>query len=188
MKLLLGLLLLLLVAAGGALFYLHQWGLTIYLTEEELQQRVEEPFPIEQRHFRVVGITLSDPRVSLREGNDRLHYEMRARASVTGIGDVLDVRALISGTVRYQPREAAFFLDDFRIEELDTRQVPSMQREWVREGVGIAVREALRRQPLYRLQPGDPRQAAAILALRDVRVVDQRLRIRLRLGFGAEEE
>jgi hypothetical protein len=169
---------------GAAIYYVYQFGFAIYLTEEELQQRVEEPFPIEQRHMTILTLTLSDPRVNLVEGSERLHYEMRARASILGAGEVVNARARISGTVRYDSGEGAFFFDDFRIEELDTGRIPGAQREWVRDGLAIALREALRRQPVYRLQRDDFRQLAAWLALRDVRVVDQRLR--LRLGVGRE--
>lgn len=177
-------LLFVLVAGGIAfgIFYIYRFGLTINLTEEQLQQRVEEAFPIEQRHLGLVLLTLSDPEVHLEERSDRLHYEMRVRATVFGAGEILNSRARVSGTVRYEPEEAAFFFDDLRIEDLEASGIPGEQREWVRQGLAAALRETLLRHPIYRLGREDLRDIATQLALRDVRVVDQRLRIRLGLS------
>lgn len=184
MKKLIFLAVVLAIAAVVGGVYLLRDSFDVYLTEAQLQERVDEAFPEERRHLALARVVLSEPRVNLFEGSDRIHFGLRARVSVTGVGEVLDGSGTISGTIRYEPDEAAFFFDDIRIEELDTGDLSQRYEEPVREGAAVAAREALRRQPVYRLQDDDLRQAAARLILRDVRVVDGRLRIRLGMEVG----
>lgn len=164
---------------GGLYFY--QVGLTVQVTEKALQERLAEGFPIARQQMKGWDIELSSPRVRLAEGGERVFYDMRVFAAASSLGKRVQTAAKGSAAVRYNPEEGSFFLADLRIETLDAEEIPTGQRERVREGVGRALQDSFREHLIYRLRHDDLRLTSAMLTLRDIQTVDGRLRLHLGL-------
>lgn len=186
MKKLIVIILLLLVAGGVAFYFLQSREFSVTLSEEEIQERLEEVFPIEQRHMMVLTVRLTDPRVTLVEGEERIHCEVGATASLPGVSRGMEGRGRISGSLRYESGERQLFLSDARVEELEVEGVPNEYDARVREVASIAVRQHLERRPFYTIDQELLDQLPGPVALRDVKVQDGRLRLSFGLGTGGK--
>lgn len=171
----------LLAVGTAALFlYLGKQELVVVLSEAELQEKIEEAFPIEKNYLVFLTLRLSDPRVDLVEGSERIHYEMAA--SLTVPGRRLSGTGTISGELRYDAESRSLFLDRSVVEEIDIEGVPSEYRAALREAADLAAAQHLDRRPVYRLEEEFLSQLRGAVVLRDVRVEDGELRIAVGLA------
>ncbi|MFL6698762.1 MAG: DUF1439 domain-containing protein, partial [Vitreoscilla sp.] len=88
-----------------------------------------------------------------------------------------------SGVLRYVRYEGDFFLDDVRIDNFSLTGFPPELVQVVKVRGPDALRRTLQGHPIYTLKGQGPRTALAKLAVRDVRVVDGKVRVTF-LRFG----
>lgn len=172
------LLVLVVAAAALAVYWLYRAetdGISIYLTEAQLQQQLETKFPIE-RSLLLAKAVFSDPKVQLKEGTNRIHLSADAVAIVPTQPEWKG-SAEFSGGVRYDPEQGAILLEDARIENLVLAGVPEKYHAPVKELGTVVAREYLNRVPIYKLDPADYRQSVALFVLKSVSVENGRLRI-----------
>jgi len=65
---------LLVLAAGAAYFLLRGETYEIRLTEQELQERFDQKFPISRKYLLIFDVTYSNPKVHFVEGSDRIQF------------------------------------------------------------------------------------------------------------------
>ena len=184
--LLIGFVLLVCVVAG---FFWRVWGetYTIILTEEQLTEKLNQKFPFEKTYLFVLTLTFTDPKLVLEEGSNRIGLGCNVETALKIETDkespgYLRGSAQLSGVLRYEAAEGAFFLDEPRVDQLSITGLPSKFSDKVNSAAGKAVKEFLSRAPLYRLKPTDVKKAAAKLVLRNVIVVDKKVVITLGVG------
>lgn len=190
MKKLIVILILLLVLAGGAFYYLQDKEYVVTLSEEDLQEQLDEAFPVEQQHLVLLTLRLTDPKVQLVEGAERVHYEMRASVDLGPVARQLSGAGRISGRLRYDPDRRQLYLHESTVEALDIDGVPEEYEGRVREAATIAAREHLNRHPVYTLDEELMERLPGAVELRSIQVVDGELRVGfgLRRGGGADTE
>lgn len=166
------------------------WGerYKIVLTEEQLIAKWNEKFPFEKTYLFVFTLRFSNPNMELEDGSNRIAFgcdiETKLKLQINsedGVG-VLRGTGKLSGKIRYESSEGAFFLDEPTVESLDVGGIPEKWRTKVNESAYKATREFLSRAPIYRLRPTDLKKAAARLVLRDVQVIDKKLIITMGVG------
>lgn len=184
------LLLLSLLLVGSAIFAWSIWGqrYQIVLSEEQLIAKLNEKFPFSKSFFFVVDLSFSNPNLALESGSDRITFgcdvetNVKLDSAADKIPRPLRGTMKLSGNVRYDSSEAAFFLENPIVETLDIAGIPEKWRSKVRDGATKAVAEFLGRAPIYRLRPTDIKKAAARLILRDVRVTEKKLILTMGVG------
>jgi hypothetical protein len=166
-------------AAGG------WWAVTTFMPqasididEAQLQQRVDARFPQKHCSMIVACLTLSKPVVHLTEGSPRIN--LSADVLVALGRREMPGQVSFSGVVRYVRYEGDFFLDDIRVDNFSLTGFPP---EVVKMRGPDALRRALQGHPIYTLKGQGARAALAKLAVRDVQVVDGKLRVTF-LRFG----
>lgn len=165
------------------------WGnrYEIVLSEQQLVEKLNERFPFEKKLLFVVDLKFSNPLVSLEEGSDRITFGCEIETNLR-LEEGREVQAplrgtlTLSGNVRYDENESAFYLDNPRLERVDIAGVPEKWSGKVRDASSRALSEYLNRAPLYRLRPTDVKKAVAKLVLRDVRVSEKRLILTMGVG------
>lgn len=170
MKKLFLILVLFLAGLVAGVLYLREQEVVIVLSEAQLQERVEELFPLEQQYMVVVTLRLRDPEVKLVEGADRIHYRMHAALSVPGVGDRLSGTGEVSGRLRFDEASRQLFLEDSAVEDVDIEGVPSMYRGAVREAADLVARRQLDRHPVYTVEDDLLDRISGAIVVRDVRV------------------
>ncbi len=181
-RLLIGLTLAVLLTGGivAVLCFMRGTRYTIELTQERLQAELDRRFPIEKGEA-LVHVTLSEPKVMLREGSDRISFGVTATLNVRLNKEPkpLGGQSTITTGLRYDPDQGAFFLDGPMLDDLSVRGVPIKY-------VGLASRLAVqlldahfRRWPVYTLKPDQFKQALARLVLKNVVVKSGRVIVTL---------
>ena len=153
----------------------------IDIDQAQLQQRLEARFPQKNCALMVACVSLSNPTVTLTDGSPRIglsadvlvslgHREMPGKVS-------------FSGVLRYVRYDGDFFLEDVQVDNFALTGFPPEFVQIVQVRGPDALRRALQGHPIYTLK-GSPRAALARLAVRDVRVVNGKLRVTfLNLGL-----
>lgn len=153
--------------------------LTVTLTQEDLQQRLESHFPIE-RSALLTTVSLSNPRVLLRDGSDRISLTLNSEIKVPLL-TALHGTATASGVPRYDPSAKAFFLDQVTVDAL---QVPGLTPEHepaARVALSKVAAEVLATKPVYELRDRNLKEAGAAFVLLRVRIQNAALEAHLGL-------
>jgi len=170
------------VAAGG------WWAVTTFMPQAsididqaQLQQRVDARFPQKHCSMMVACLTLSKPVVRLTEGSPRIN--LSADVLVALGHREMPGQVSFSGVVRYVRYEGDFFLDDIHVDNFSLTGFPPELVQVVKVRGPDALRRTLQGHPIYTLKGQGARAALAKLAVRDVQVVDGKLRVTF-LRFG----
>ena len=161
----------------SAWFLLQHYApnLAIEFTAQELQTRLATRFPIQNCTLVIVCLDVTAPRLKLIEGSDRI--ALAADLSATLGQRRYPGTLAFSGKIRYAAQDGEFFLDDIEIERFELASVPVYYSEILRSrGPGV-LRSILSTQPIYTLKRDSLQQRLAQIAIRDVRVVNGKLRV-----------
>ena len=170
-----------------ALLGAASWGLVyvgneshIDVTREELQQRLAAKFPVQ--NCALTCIALSEPVIGLTEGSDRISF---SASMLVNLGRLqLPGRLAFSGKLRYVRYEGNFFFEQIEIQEFQLSGLPPALAEAVRAHGQSLIGMALSNYPVYSIKDDSANAALAKRALRDVQVVNGKLRISF-LRFGS---
>lgn len=161
------------LAGCGAMGVLATGHLDI--TQAELQARIAPRFPTHHCKLVVACVDLSNPAVVLKEGSDRLGFT--ADVSVALALKERTGRVGFSGRPRYAAQEGQLFLDDLQIDTLELAGLPAEYAELVKLRGPAAAKGALQSHPLYTLDTSTAKGALAKRTVKDVKVVDGKLRV-----------
>lgn len=151
----------------------------IDVTREELQQRLAAKFPVQ--NCALTCIALSEPMIRLTEGSERISFSASVLVNLGRLQ--LPGRLAFSGKLRYVRYEGTFFFEQIEIEQFQLAGLPSALAEAVRAHGQSLIGAALSNYPVYSIKDDSANAALAKRALRDVQVVDGKLRISF-LRFG----
>jgi Protein of unknown function (DUF1439) len=179
-KLIIGLVVLILLAGVGWLL-LQRFNpeMSIDVSQDELQKRLVEKFPVKNCSMLVACIELDRPKITLVEGSDRIGF---AASLVLMFGErQFPGQVALNGKVRYARDEGEFFLDEIAIDQFEIAGLPTEFADFVRKRGPSVLGAVLASRPVYSLKGDSTKTALAKLALRDVKVANGLLRI----TFGA---
>lgn len=145
------------------------------IEQSELQARIAPRFPVQNCKLVIACLDLSNPVVALREGDD--HIGFTADVKVTLGTRERTGRIALSGRPRYVPEQGQLFLDDLRITTLELAGFPEEYADLVKSRGAAAARQALQSRPVYTLDVSTLQGAFAKRAVRDVKVINGKLRI-----------
>jgi hypothetical protein len=170
-------------AAVGAFLLLRGEEYEVRLTQEQIQERLDQIFPVTKRHLLVFEVTYRNPRVTLSEGSDRIRFSIDAELGnlTTNAGERLSGSCEIVTGLRYDAEQYAFFLVDPTIEKLALAGLPIGMTPKVEQALRATAEEVLASRPVYTLRPTDLKKTAARAVLKSVEVESGQLVITLGL-------
>ncbi len=154
---------------------------SIDIDQAQLQARLDARFPQRNCTMMVACVTLSAPVVMLTEGSSRIG--LSADVLVTLGHREMPGKVAFSGTLRYVRYKGDFYLDDVQIDNFVLTGFPPQLVDVVKARGPAAMRRALEGHPIYTLKADSTQSALAKLAVRDVQVVDGKVRVTF-LKFG----
>lgn len=167
------------VAAVGAAGW---WAITAYapqgaidIDQAQLQARLDARFPQKNCTMMVACLTLSAPIVTLTDGSPRIG--LGADVLVTLGRREMSGKVVFSGILRYVRYQGDFYLDDVQIDNFSLTGFPPDLVQVVKVRGPAALRRALEGHPIYTLRSDGATSAFAKLAVRDVQVVDGKVRV-----------
>ena len=180
----------LLVALGAAAFWaLSGRDYVFRFSEDVLREHLDARLPYEGRHLFVFDVTLDNPRIDLIEGSERIYggVDVFLNVDFAGAKLALSGAADISGGMRYDPLERAFYLNDPVIEDLRLSGVPATYANRANSAISMALGEFYQSRPIYVLDADTAAKSAARLLLKDIAVQDEHLVVTLGLNTTAQQ-
>jgi hypothetical protein len=174
---------LLVLACGAAYFLLKGQTYEIRLTEQQIQERLDQKFPITKKHLFLFDVTYSNPKVHLAEGSDRIQFSLHTEIAFPLGSDRKTVAgdSQVTAGLRYDPQSYELHLTDPQIDRMDIQGIPPALEAKSEAGAKAVALEVLDRYPIYTIKPTDIKKATARLILRSVVVQDSQLVITLGL-------
>jgi len=148
---------------------------SLEIGQPELQARIAEHFPSKHCSLVVACIELANPVVVLTEGEDRVGLNFDVKVSIGN--REMPGHVSFSGQPRYVQYEGKFFLDDLQIKDLELTGFPEEFAEVVKIRGPAVAKLALQSHPIYTIDASTTKGALARLALRDVKVVNGKLKV-----------
>ncbi|MEW6430995.1 MAG: DUF1439 domain-containing protein [Myxococcota bacterium] len=136
----------------------------VTMTGDQIERELSKSFPV-TRSYSVLSVELSEPRVVLQPGGDRIGLRLKATAGVAMLRATGSVT--VSGKLRYQQEDSRFFLDEPEVAGLELPGLPETQQPQLLDTINVVVRAVLPTVPIHKLEEG-----GAKLFLRAVRVED----------------
>lgn len=150
---------------------------TLEITEQELQEKIQQKMPIHKKKY-FVTVTLSDPKVALLQGRDRIDIESNIDALIPG-GIAAKGRGNVEGSIEYMQDTGEFFFIDPQVKSLTVDKVTAKHQETIRKVADFAAKSALRRFPVYRFKDENLKHKLAKAVLKSVHVENGKLLLEL---------
>jgi hypothetical protein len=135
--------------------------------------------PLTKKKF-FITVTLSNPRVELIEGKDRVRIfseiEVQAPKGIGGNGE-----AQITGSLSYDSDHGAFHFHNTEIESLKIDQLPDQHIPKVKKAVEIIASKFLAARPVYRFKDENLKHKLAKSVLESISIKDKILFLELSL-------
>lgn len=166
---------------AGAYYYFAGKEYVIRVPESTIQSKLGEKLPLTKTYLFIIQITLSNPRVELENGSDRVAAGLDVEFNITinnnpkSLGGKVD----ISGGVIYVSDKGQFFLTDPVIEDLSVQGIAPEYTGKANEALTRALSEYYKTHPIYTLRVTDAKQAAARMVLKDVIIENKELVVTL---------
>lgn len=161
---------------------LYDRGIIIEITQQQIQERLAQKFPISRTYLVGLNLTLSDPEVVLEEGSDRIGFKVSAATNIKVDGESIGGRINLSSGVGYRRDEGALALLDPGVEEVALSRLPREYEDEVVAAADLAVGHYLEGYTVYKLDRKDLKQRLAKLVLQEVAVRNGALRVKLGVG------
>lgn len=145
------------------------------IEQAELQARIAPRFPVRNCKIVIACLDISNPVVVLKEGEDRIGLDADVRL-LLGTRERTG-RIGLSGRPRYVQNDGQLFLDDLQITTLELAGFPAEYAELVKANGAVLARQAMQSHPVYTVDTNTAKGAFAKQAVRDVKVVNGKLRV-----------
>jgi hypothetical protein len=172
----------LLAAAGGAAWYFLRGGtVTITVSQQQIEERLAQRFPLKKTYLQALEIVYENPRVKLTEGSDRIGIGVDARVDLPLTGaDPKGAADVLTG-LAYDAQKSAFVLHDPKLDALRIDGLDAKIADKAKEIANLLAVEQLPGIPVYTLQPTDTKRIVARATLRRVTVRDGKVVLELGL-------
>lgn len=145
--------------------------------QAQLQRALEKRFPYEQRLMEIFTVQLSQPRLSLLPGNNRLRIEADMQIR-TVLGKSYRGQLAVQSGVRYEASQRALVLSQPELERFDLADLPKISS--LVSSLGHSVVEPLLRDyPVHKFQPDELQIAGITLSPSTIDVLPDGIRVGL---------
>jgi hypothetical protein len=170
------------LAILASVAFLSRQTYVVELTQEQLQEQLDRGFPLE-KGLLILKVRLSNPKVALKNGSDRIHFSVDAGTDIQIEGLTPRGTGTIATRIRYSPEEGAFYMSDPDL-SLRVDGMKAEKTDTISEVANILIKEYAAAYPVYRLKDDDVKQNVARMVLKDVKVESGVLRLCLGLQSG----
>jgi len=155
------------------LFSPSVFSYTLEITEAQIQEKVSAMMPLEKKQF-FVTVRLSDPKVELIKGSDRIGLYLNVEAKLPGVVKGAG-RGRVTGRIDYNVDQGAFYFKDAQIEHLEIDKLAPKYAETVKLLAQSIVSKSMSQYPVYQFKETDMKQRMAKATLESVEIKDQLL-------------
>lgn len=166
---------------GAGYWYFSGKDFFLRFTEAQLQEKLNTRLPVTKTYLLIFNVTLENPKVHLINGSNRVQMGLDAVLNLNVAGETkpLGGKLEVSGGVAYAAGSAQFFLIDPLVESLSVQGIPKRHEDKVRLALSKALAAYYVEHPIYQLKSSDAKQATAKLILKNVKIENQQLVLKM---------
>jgi len=168
------------LVASIALFFKLKNGVSIRISEAEIQSIVYSKFPIDKTHFLVLKIEYKDPLVELINNTEQVRMGITLSPYLEIKGKRYSGTAIVNGRFRYEPVTGKIFLTGFSVESLQLDDIFSIKLDKLSMSISEMLEDVYSQYPIYTLKD-DIKQGSAKMLIRKVEIKNKIVTIHL--GF-----
>ena len=127
-------------------------GSQISFTTPQLQRHLNNSFPREfDKLGGLVSATLSNPRLAIPPGDDRLRLDFDIGVRGLGLGEISKGRFALTSSLRYDPATRGLHLLNPEIVDVNLPGSGSLKESGTRELINAVLTEYANQEPVYRI-------------------------------------
>jgi hypothetical protein len=174
-----------LLAGGATLWYFlgREDGLTIRITQQQIDEALAEKFPKKETYLILLEATFLNPRVTLLPELEKIRLGADVEVTLLGLDedDALTGSLDVLTDVRYEPNSHSFFLHEPVIEKLVIQDLPEKYlRVLSNQALELSI-DSVESTPVYTLDPDETEEVAAGMLIREIDILDDAIHITLGL-------
>jgi hypothetical protein len=169
------------IIVSATYFYIAGREYVIRIPEATIREKLSEKLPISKSYLIIFTATLSNPRVDLVKGDNRINVgvdvllNIRVNGKEKALGGTLDA----SGALKYIAQEGAFYLSEPLVKNLSIQGLPPKYVDKASLVIEKALTNWYSSRPVYKLKSTDVKQAAAKLVLKSLVVHEESIIVTL---------
>ena len=152
-------------------------GYTMEFTEAEIQQKVTAMMPMKKKKY-FITVKFTNPVVDLLEKDNRIgilpDIAIKVPGGIRGKGT-----ANISGSLRYDNKKGAFYLNKAVLKELKIDEVPDKHIPTIKDIAQLTLDKFTTVKPIYKLKNDNLKQKLAKSLLKSIKVENEKLFVEL---------
>ncbi len=158
-------------------------GFTLDISNKQLQTKLAERFPREDCSAVIFCVAAHSPQVILVEGSQRIGLRMSlgTRSPALGKSAPDSGSATLSAKLRYDKSQAALYLDDVRIDDLQVAALPQLVVDTIKKLGPQLIGNSLQSQPIYQVKADTVSEKQQRMVIGDVRVKDGKIKVLVKL-------
>ncbi|MGV3742301.1 MAG: DUF1439 domain-containing protein [Burkholderiaceae bacterium] len=133
----------------------------VELSLAQLQDAMARKFPFDSRYLELVDVRLTNPRLALQPGTNRLITTMDASLTPPFMEKGWTGNFTMSSFLKVDPARRAIMLDDPRMENIAIDGLSGPYANRVAKALGLVAEQFLQNAPLYTFDANDFRYAGA---------------------------
>lgn len=127
----------------------------------QLQEAMARKFPFDSRYLELIDVRLTNPRLALQPGTNRLVTTMDASITPPFMEKSWAGNFTMSSFLKVDPARRAIMLDDPRMENMAIDGLSGPYANRVMKGLGLIAEQFLQNAPLYTFDANDFRYAGS---------------------------
>ena len=149
------------------------------ISEEKLQMLIDKKFPYENKIF-LSKMKISNPKIILKDNSNKIYVSSDIKVNIFNELD-FNTSSLLSGVVKFNNKTNDFFLDDFKIEKLNTKNLSKEVRLLVINNLERLAKHILKTEAIYHLEKEELGMIASKLDIQKIIVKDKNMIITLKV-------
>lgn len=155
-------------------------SITLTFTEEELQKKIGEKFPLKDRILDYIPVTIEQPQVKLLGDSKRLQLSVKASVAIPFVPSEV-IEGVFTSSVRYKKKDQSLRISDLTVENISTSRLPKRYESALRLALTATARKYLDDYIVHIIEPKDIPRAMAGMFIQKIKVKNGRLEIILGL-------
>ena len=153
-------------------------GVSITITESEIQSAVYKKFPMEITHFLILRMEYTNPVVELIDNKERVRLGLTLSPVLEVNGKRHTGTVVVNGGFRYEPGLGHVYLTGFQVETLQLDGYKSVQLDKISEAISNRLEDVYSKYPIYTLGD-DVKEKTVKMLVRDVTIRNKAVTILL---------
>jgi hypothetical protein len=149
------------------------------LSQSDLQRIIEKKFPYEKKKF-MSYVKIFNPTIILKDNSKKIFIASNIKINLLEQFN-FDTSSLLSGVLKFDNKTNDFYLGEFKVEELDLRELPKELQELSIQNIEKLVKLKLEKEPIYHLDKKKLGTIASKFEIKEIKVEDKHMIISLEL-------